>query len=133
MGDSGELRFEVERDREGDAHAPARESLWCVRGEQRARLAVELAFGAGAIDAAHVTHGFGLDVWDVGASLLARIATGWHATEDGESERTERFVHSVDGGATWLELPAADARDLEHRRTEERRVAQIDRWPASFC
>jgi hypothetical protein len=133
MGDDGGLRFVVERERDGDADVAARESLWCVCGGVRARLAGDLAFGAGAIDDATVTHGFGLDVWDVGDLLLARVAVGWCATEGGDGERSERYLSSVDGGATWSELASSDARDLEHRRTEERRVAQIDRWPASFC
>ena len=132
MGDDG-VCFEVARDREPEEQAPARESLWCVCGARRARIAGELAFGAGAIEAGPVTHGFGLDVWDVGEGLLARVAEGWHATDAELGARTERFLASRDQGATWIEIEASDARDLEHRRTEESRVGQIDRWPASWC
>ncbi|AKF07580.1 hypothetical protein [Sandaracinus amylolyticus] len=134
MGDDDEMAvFVVTEARDAVAGEPAREDVWCVRGASRALIAEDLAVGAGHVGGLAVTHGFGVDVWDVGDRLLARVAEGWRANDTDEGSRRERFFVSEDRGVAWTEVGSADARDLEHRRTEERLVARLDRWPASWC
>lgn len=135
MGDEqGSIRV-VTGARDGVGRAPAREDVWCVRGEARALIVEDLAVGDATIDARLVTYGFGVDVWDLGDRLLARVADGWRATDadEGEGAQRERFFVSGDCGRSWAELDPSDARDFEHRRVEDALVARVDRWPASWC
>lgn len=133
MGEHEGAMFVVTGAREAAAGAPAREDVWCVRGEARALIAEDLAVGDARMDARAVTFGFGVDVWDLGDRLLARIADGWRATDADEGEQRERFFVSADRGGSWVEIGSSDARDLEHRRVEDALVARIDRWPGSYC
>lgn len=133
MGDEQGSIHVVTGAREGIPAAPAREDVWCVRGEARALIATDLAVGDARIEARQVTYGFGVDVWDLGDRLLARVADGWRATDADEGEQRERFFVSEDRGGSWVEIGSSDARDFEHRRSDDALVARIDRWPGSWC
>ena len=133
MGDEQSARFVVTGAREASAGQAAREDVWCVRGESRALLVEDLAVGDASVDARVVSYGFGVDVWDLGDRLLARVADGWRATDADEGQQRERFFVSDDRGSAWIEIGSADARDLEHRRVDDALVARIDRWPGSWC
>lgn len=112
---------------------PARESIVLVDGARRVVVASDLAVGAADVGGRLVDHGYGLDAWDVGDAWVARIAAGHRDPETGDGASSERFLVSRDAGATWSELDPGGARDLEHRRHDESRIARIDRWPGGFC
>lgn len=133
MGDEQGSIHVVVGARDGGARDPAREDVWCVRGEARALIVEDLAVGDARIDARLVTYGFGVDVWDLGDRLLARVADGWRATDADEGAQRERFFVSEDRGGSWVEIQSSDARDFEHRRVDEALVARVDRWPGSWC